>query len=443
MLAIGCGYPDGNDFDRLRFDPAFKLACGRLPDSGGDLCSQPTISRWENAPTLREIIRLTYALVDIWCRSYPKPPRSVVLDIDDTVDVVHGHQQLAQWNAHYDERCFLPIHVYDAATGAPVTVILRPGKTPSGVEVRKLLSRLIGRIRRHWPSTRITIRGDGHYGREEAMTWCENYGIDYIFGLSGNVVLDRLVDAAADDIRVRRAVNQAEVLRGFAETRYAAKSWDKERRVVARIEASASHADDMLRRGIDIRYVVTSLQGSDAGHIYETIYCARGQAENLIKQHKAQLSIRSHQLPLAPGQPDAAHLAHWCLLAAPRPACCNPELEAAAAHRVRDDLSASLEDRQPYHRACEPHSYRARLMLPRGRHIQSCRAQAATVWTISQRGDDAPPSPDPFTPNASTAFIDRTNLPKLRRAETAERASQKLAFSSCVRVHKMSRQRER
>ena len=124
MLAIGCGYPDGNDFDWLRRDAAFKLACGRLPDTGRDLCSQPTISRWENAPTLREIIRLTYALVDIWCGSYRKPPLSVVLDIDDTVDVVHGHQQLAQWNAHYDERCFLPIHVYDEATGAPVTVIL-------------------------------------------------------------------------------------------------------------------------------------------------------------------------------------------------------------------------------------------------------------------------------------------------------------------------------
>jgi hypothetical protein len=100
MLAIGCGYPDGNDFDWLRRDVAFKLACGRLPDTGRDLCSQPTISRWENAPTLREIIRLTYALVDIWCGSYRKPPPSVVLDIDDTVDVVHGHQQLAQWNAH-------------------------------------------------------------------------------------------------------------------------------------------------------------------------------------------------------------------------------------------------------------------------------------------------------------------------------------------------------
>ena len=128
------------------------------------------------------------------------------------------------------------------------------------------------------------------------MTWCENYGIDYIFGLSGNVVLDRLVEAAADDIRVRRAVNQAEILRGFAETRYAAKSWDKERRVVARIEASASHADDMLRRGIDIRYVVTSLQGSDAGNIYEVIY-------RTLPQQAAERALlaasRRRSLPIA------------------------------------------------------------------------------------------------------------------------------------------------
>ena len=112
-------------------------------------------------------------------------------------------------------------------------------------------------------------------------------------------------------------MNQAEVLRGFAETRYAAKSWDKERRVVARIEASASHADDMLRRGIDIRYVVTSLQGSDAEHIYETIYCARGQAENLIKQHKTQLSSdrTSCRSPLANQMRLILHTgAYWLLL---------------------------------------------------------------------------------------------------------------------------------
>jgi hypothetical protein len=286
MLAIACGYPDGNDFDRLRTDPAFKLACGRLPDTGDDLCSQPTISRWENAPTLKEIIRLTYALVDIWCGSYTTPPASVVLDTDDTLDVVHGQQEMSLWNGHYDERCFLPIHIYDTATGRPFTMMLRPGKTPSGKEVRAVLRRLIKRIRRHWPETRITIRGDSHYGREEAMSWCEANGVDYIFGLAGNAVLDRLVDVEADDIRTRRAEDQLAVLRGYAETRYAAKSWARERGVVARIEAKESDEDDMLRRGLDIRYVVTSLTKGDAEHIYATVYCERGQAENLIKQHE-------------------------------------------------------------------------------------------------------------------------------------------------------------
>jgi len=315
-FAICCGYEDADDLDVLRCDPAFKLACGRLPDSGRDLCSQPTLSRLENAPGLKDVIRLTYALVDQWMASYAMPPSRVTLDIDDTCDVAHGHQQLSLFNAHYDERCFLPIHVYDTDKSRPGAVILRPGKTPSGKEVRKLLSRLIGRIRRHWPETHITIRGDGHYGRAEAMTWCENNGVEYIFGLSGNVVLDRLVEPAADDIRVRRAESQAEVLRGFAETRYAAKSWDRERRVVARIEASASHADDMLRRGIDIRYVVTSLKQGDAEHIYETDYCARGQAENLIKQHKAQLSSdrTSCRSPLANQMRLLLHTgAYWLL----------------------------------------------------------------------------------------------------------------------------------
>ena len=317
MLAIGCGYPDGNDLDWLRSDPAFKLACGRLPETGKDLASQPTVSRWENAPTSREIIRLTYALIDIWCRSYQRSPKSVTLDIDDTVDIVHGHQRLSQWNAHYGERCFLPIHVYDAATGRPVVVVLRPGKTPSGVEVRRFLSRLIARIRKHWPNTRITIRGDAHYGRPEVMKWCDENSINYIFGLPGNVVLDRLVEAAADDIRVRRAEDQLALLRGFAETQYAANSWDKKRRVVARIEASASHEDDMLRRGLDIRYVVTSIEDGDGEHIYAAIYCARGQVENLIKQHKAQLASdrTSCRSPLANQMRLILHTAaYWLLL---------------------------------------------------------------------------------------------------------------------------------
>ncbi|MDN2584402.1 IS1380 family transposase, partial [Aquibium sp. ELW1220] len=169
--------------DRLRNDPAFKLACGRLPDSGQDLCSQPTCSRLENLPDLRTVIRLGRVLVDLWLSSYPAPPKSVTLDIDDTLDVVHGHQQLSLFNGHHDERCFLPIHIYDADTGRPVAMILRPGKTPTGTEIRGHLRRLMRRIRARWPDTRILVRGDSHYGRAEVMAWCEDNAIDYVFGL--------------------------------------------------------------------------------------------------------------------------------------------------------------------------------------------------------------------------------------------------------------------
>ena len=309
ILAIACGWEDADDLDTLRRDPAFKLACGRLPDSGRDLCSQPTVSRWENAPSLREILRLMAVLVDVWCASYATPPAAVTLDIDDTLDVVHGHQQLSLFNAHYDERCFLPIHIYDTATGRPVAMILRPGKTPTGKEVRGHLRRLVRRIRRHWPATRLTIRGDGHYSRPEVMDWCDEVGIDYVFGLPGNAVLARAVEAAADDIRTRRAETANPCLRGYTETRYRAKSWKTERRACARIEATTL--------GLDIRFVVTSLATRSAEFIYDTLYCERGQAENLIKLHKAQLASdrTSCRSPLANQMRLILHTAaYWLML---------------------------------------------------------------------------------------------------------------------------------
>ena len=120
MLAIACGYEDADDLDHLRTDPGFKLACGRLPDSGRDLCSQPTVSRWENAPTLREVVRLSYAMVDAYCASYARPPAAVTLDIDDTVDVVHGHQQLSLFNAYHTN-----------AASCPSTSTISPPRVPS------------------------------------------------------------------------------------------------------------------------------------------------------------------------------------------------------------------------------------------------------------------------------------------------------------------------
>jgi hypothetical protein len=309
ILAIACGWEDGNDLDSLRFDPAFKMACGRLPDSGPDLCSQPTISRWENAPSLREIVGLMGVMVDLWCASYPTPPKAVTLDIDDTVDVVHGHQQMSLFNAHYDEQCFLPIHIYDTATGRPVAMILRPGKTPAGPEIRSHLRRLVRRIRRHWPATKLTIRGDGHYGRHEVMDWCDVQGIDYVFGLPGNAVLTRAVEAVADDIRTRRAETANPCLRGYTEIRYGAKSWKTERRACARIEATTL--------GLDIRFVVTSLVTRSAEYIYDVLYCERGQAENLIKMHKAQLASdrTSCRSPLANQMRLVLHTAaYWLML---------------------------------------------------------------------------------------------------------------------------------
>jgi hypothetical protein len=281
IFAIAAGYEDADDCDWLRHDPIFKMAVGRLPDTGEPLCSQPTMSRLENAPSKLEIARAMAAMVDQFCESYRRAPSSITLDIDDTFDAVHGHQQLLLFNAHYDERCFLPIHIYEGTSGKPVAVILREGKTPAGVEVRTILKHVIGRIRGHWPKVRILVRGDSHYGRVEAMEWCEEQGVDYIFGLGGNAVLTAMTQEAADALCVERATSAAAKLRTFATLSYRAKSWHKERRIAARLEAT--------RKGLDIRYVVTSLKGT-AKHLYETIYCGRGQAENFIKWHKAQLA---------------------------------------------------------------------------------------------------------------------------------------------------------
>ena len=252
VFAIACGYPDADDLDDLRLDPAFKLACGRLPESGDDLASQPTMSRWENAPDLRTLIRLSRAQVDLWCQSYPRPPKAITLDFDDTADTVHGHQQLSLFNAFHDERCFMPLHVYDAASGHCVMTVLRPGKTPDGREVRAHLRRLVLQIRRHWPKTTITVRGDSHDGRWEAMAWCEQNGVQYVFGLSKNKVLDARVRSEAEAVEARWGASQEAVTRDYTETLYASDSWTRRRRVVARIEATY--------KGLDIRYVVTNIR---------------------------------------------------------------------------------------------------------------------------------------------------------------------------------------
>jgi hypothetical protein len=258
------------------------MAVGHAPETGDPLCSQPTMSRLENMPSTIEIARAMVAFVDAFCESYRCAPGSITLDIDDTCDTVHGHQQLSLFNAHYDARCFLPIHIYEAASGKPVAMILRAGKTPSGAEVRTVLKHVIKRIRKHWPNTKIVVRGDSHYGREEAMAWCEETpGVDYVFGFSTNEILQGMTRESAEVIAAQRERSDKDKVRGYMTFKYGAKEWDKKRRFVARMEATS--------KGLDVRYVVTSLKASPK-HLYETLYCARGNAENFIKLHKSQLA---------------------------------------------------------------------------------------------------------------------------------------------------------
>jgi hypothetical protein len=291
--AIACGHEDAIDLDRLRHDPLMKVAVGRCPETGAALASQSTISRLENAPSKSEAARLSAALLDQFGATV-RPGRLEVLDIDDTFCAAHGGQQLAFWNAHEDERGFASMHIYHVASGTPVATILRPARTPKGTEVKTVIRHVTQRLRRHWPSTRIVWRGDSHYGRVEAMEWAEDNGIDYIFGLAGNTTLDALVAETAANLRFHHAGSSEAKLRTYASVVYQAGSWKRPRKVVARLECSLrpDTRNDVapgMRQEVDIRYVVTSLEGS-AQHLYENVYCQRGQMENLIKLHKAQLA---------------------------------------------------------------------------------------------------------------------------------------------------------
>jgi hypothetical protein len=396
MLAIACGYEDADDLAVLRHDPGFKLALGKLPTGPVGLASQPTMSRWENAPTTRELIQLTGALIDIYCASYPAPPAAVTLDIDETVDVVHGGQQLSFWNGHYGERCFLPIHVYDTATGRPVAMLLRTGKTASGAEVARHLRRLIRHIRRHWPHTHITLRGDGHYGRPEIMAWCEANSIDYVFGLPGNAVLhaDAMIVAAADACATDRALRDLVELRRYAETRYAAKSWGADtRRVVARVEASSL--------GLDIRFVVTSLKDGSAERSYDTRLLRRGSGRKPDQAPQGPAEKRPHLMPIGQRQPDAPHPSHRCLLVDVEAAPGDPGYQRAARRRVHDAADPADQGRRPRRRNRQSRPHRLCQRLSRCRDLPSRRRHSAHSQPVTDAA--APPiKPQNRNPQAQT-----------------------------------------
>ena len=270
------GYEDCDDVDTLRFDPALKIAVGRAPESGADLMSQPTLSRLENLADWRALARIELGQIDLYCRSFARPPAAIVLDIDDTDDPVHGQQELALFNAHYDCACFQPIHIFDGLSGKPVLSLLRPGKRPSGEEVAKVLRHVIARIRRHWPHVEILVRGDSHYCSEPALALLEAMRCNYIIGFAINSKLLEIAAPWRGQCDMRRSKMKPTVRR-FHQLPYKAREWSRSRKLVARVEAT-----DM---GTDARFIVTNLEGRGKT-LYEKVFCARGSAENLIKDMK-------------------------------------------------------------------------------------------------------------------------------------------------------------
>ena len=346
------------------------------------------------------------AMVDQFCDSYRRAPASIMLDIDDTFDAVHGHQQLSLFNAHYDERCFLPIHIYEGASGKPVAMILRAGKTPSGEEVRTILKHVIRRIRGHWPKVRILVRGDSHYGRHEAMEWCENHGVDYIFGFGGNAMLAAMVRTAADTLCVERASRARQKLRRFAALRYGAKSWKRERR-----------SWPASRRPPTVSMSATSSPRSRAApeHLYETVYCAPRRGRELHQAAQGPTRLRSHLVPRSEGQPVPPDPAHRRLLAHAQP-CARPQRQALA-------------------RAALPSSQRLRLRLikiaarvvekaPRASHLTAHRMSRSCPLSPSRRAalrrrtlSDAALSPLPPSSKPPT----QKNKIATRRVDTIRR----------------------
>ncbi len=281
MLMIAAGYEDGNDADALRHAPMFKLAMGRLP-TDTPLCSQSTISRLENLPDKRTLLRMGYGMIDFYCDSFRQVPGRIVLDVADHFDAAHGNQELRVFNAYYDDHGFSPIVVFDGE-GRLVATVLRPARRPSGREIVTLLRRLIGRIRANWPRVEILLRGDSHYCTPEVLRFCRANQVDWGLGVATTPTLRRHIVELEQTVAQRfAATNGGDKVRRFKEFHDGAATWDRVERIIARVEAGPE--------GVDTRFITTSLAGGRARTVYEKTYCQRGQMENHIKSFKLHLA---------------------------------------------------------------------------------------------------------------------------------------------------------
>lgn len=282
VYAISVGYEDANDLSTLRSDPVLKTACDRLPTSGKDLGSQPTMCRLENAVGRKDLLRIGMSIADRVVSGLSKDTRQVIIDVDSTDDACHGQQEFEFFNGYYDEHCYLPILVHitgDDGRQRLLCSLLRPGNAGATTGLFGVLRRTVELLRRRFPDVRIILRGDSAFGTREVIEFCEERCIDFILGLRGNSRLHTLSTPVQMDACLKYGW-EGSGCREYGEFRYKAGPWKRHQRVVIKAE--------ITRRELNPRFVVTSLTGKSPEEIYE-FYCGRGEQENRIKEMKLDL----------------------------------------------------------------------------------------------------------------------------------------------------------
>jgi Transposase DDE domain group 1 len=279
VFGIACGYEDLNDHQRLRDDPLWQTAVDHPgPDDAPELASPPTLCRLENRVRRADLVRMAAALVECFIASHAAPPQELVLDFDATDDPVHGRQENRFFHGYYDGYCFLPLYV--TCGDHLLVAYLRPSNIDACRHSRAILKLLVQRLRRAWPEVRIVVRADSGFCRWRLMRWCDRHGVGYLLGLAKNAVLQRRAAAWQEQAaQAFRADGQAH--RVFGEFLYAAGSWDRPRRVIAK-------AEHLPGDKANPRFVVTNRAG-EARALYEEAYCQRGDMENRIKEQQRGL----------------------------------------------------------------------------------------------------------------------------------------------------------
>ncbi len=278
LFQIACGDEDQDDADTLRHDPLLKLVCGRLPETGLDLASQPTMSRLENAAGWRGCYRLAVALGGIYLREREGGgmPGHILIDLDSTDDPTYGHQEGTAYHDYYRQHMYHPLLLFDGETNQLITAVLRPGNAHASVGVIPVLKRGVRAMRARWPGVAIELRSDSGCAVPAVYAFCEREGIDDTIGLVPNRRLETLAAPLVADAQQQQTSGGAEKVRLVGETTYQAKSWPKARRVIIKAET--------LAQGPNTRLVVTSRTDPPAA-LYDW-YVDRGEPEGWIKDLK-------------------------------------------------------------------------------------------------------------------------------------------------------------